>query len=631
MTLGSRLVVLLSIAVAATLIGGSGQATAAPANDNFAARQTITGALPITVAASNISATAEMGEPQIGGNDPRKTIWFSWTSTVNGTMVVDMCDDGFTGYKFSFLAIGVRTGATLGTLMTTATGTGQCLVRFPATVGTVYHFQVDYHDEGNFNFKLRNLNPPANDNFAGAANLGSALPTSFDSSTVDSGWEAGEPAALGGTSQSRSVWFTWTAPASERIRLSVCSITSVDGATNKAVIAYTGATLATLSEAAKVGVNQCSVDFMVTAGTSYKFAVSGTVKGEFLFTLDLKKAPPPTNDNFASGQVVGPGLPIRIQGNNDFASAEPMEPKHGGIGNPAFHSVWYRWTPAQSGTVRVRACNPKLASELRTSIYTGATLATLVEISKVPPYSPHCSVTADVAAGTEYRIAVDAQPGSDTAGPFELDIHTLAIPANDLFADAQNIGTGFPQTVKGTTVDSFQEVGEPAHSSEGYSSPVGSVWYRWKASSDLPVIFEVCSPGEYASRVAVFSGSTLEDLKLLDDSFEGCRNGGVGGRLAIPPVSGTTYRISVTPVSVQIEAPFTLRVIGPTSAAAPFNLKKAIAKCKKKFPGKSAKAKRKRSNCIKAARRKAALIKCARIKDKKKRSKCTKSARRRFK
>ena len=613
------------------MLAGSGQAAAAPANDNFAARQTISGTLPITVAANNIGATAEAGEPQIGGNEAQKSIWLSWTSTVNGTMVVDMCEDGFTGVPFAFLAVGVRTGATLGTLMTSAVGTGECLIRFAATLGTVYHFQVDYHEEGNFNFKLRTLNPPTNDNFAGATNLASALPTSINSSTVDSGWEAGEPAALGGASQSRSVWFTWTAPDDARIRVSVCDITSVDGATNKAVIAYTGATLATLVEVAKVGVNQCAMDFLVAAGTTYRIAVSGTIKGEFLFTLGLKPAPAPANDNFANAQVVGPALPIKIPGNNDFASSEPLEPKHGGIGNSAFHSLWYSWTPAQSGTVRVRACNPDLQSELRVSIYTGATLATLAEVSKVPPYAPHCSVTADVVAGTEYSIAVDSQPSADTAGPFELDVHRLAIPANDLFANARNLGTGFPLKTNGTTVDSFQEEGEPAHTTDGYSSPVGSVWYRWTAASDLPVIFEVCSPGEYANRIALFSGSTFEDLELIDDSAEGCRNGGVGGRLAIAPVRGTSYRISVTPVRVQIEAPFTLRTIGPKATKAPFNLKKAIAKCKKKFPGKKAKAKRKRSRCIKAARKKAALIKCKKLKNKKKRNKCVKSARRRFK
>lgn len=614
----------------ASLGGHLTAASAAPSNDNFAARQTVSGPLPITAAANNIGATAEAGEPQIGGNDAQKSIWFSWTSTVNGTMVVDMCEAGFTGYPFAFLAIGVRTGATLGTLMPTATGTGDCLVRFPATLGTIYHFQVDYHEEGNFNFRLRALNPPANDNFAGATGLGSALPTSINSSTVDSGWEAGEPAALGGTSQSRSVWFTWTASASSRIRVSMCELTSVDGATNNAVIIYTGATLATLVEAAKVGVNQCNVDFPVTAGTTYRIAVSGNIKGEFLFTLALKAAPLPANDNFANAQVVGPALPIKVQGNNDFATGEPMEPQHGGIGNPPFHSLWYRWTPAQSGTVRVRACNPGLQGELRVSIYSGATLATLVEISQPPPYGPHCSVTADVVAGTEYRIAVDSQPSADTAGPFELDVHTLAIPANDLFANARNLGTGYPLSVSGTTVDSFQEEGEPAHT-ESYSSPVGSVWYRWTASSDLPVIFEVCSPGTIANRITLWSGTSFEDLKQLDDSSEGCRNGGVGGRLAIAPVRGTSYRISVTPVKVQIEAPFTLRAIGPRATTAPFNLGKAIAKCRKQFPGRKSKAKRKRSRCIKAARKKAALIKCRKITNKTKRDKCIRNARKRFK
>lgn len=630
-----RSLVIVPLLACGLLVGLTASASAAPANDNFSARQMISGPLPITVPASNIGATAEVGEPNIGGNSPQQSVWFSWVAPAGGPMVIDMCDDGFTGGQFSFLAVGVRTGATLGTLASVAETAGKCLIRFPALIGVTYHFQVDYRsDQGNFDFKLRALAPPPNDNFASPVNLASALPTSTNGSTVDSGWQAGEPAGMGGSSQSRSVWFTWTAPSSQRVRLSMCDLFPVDGATNNFVAAYTGATLGTLVEVAKVNSSRCTVDFPVVAGTTYRIGVSGNIQGEFLFTLGLKSAPAPANDNFAAAQVIGPGLPVRIEGNNDFATAEAGEPDHGGISNDAYHSVWYRWTPATSGKVRVRACNPELSAELRVSVYTGATLATLIDVGEKPSYAPHCSVVADVVAGTTYQIAVDSQPFDGTHGPFELDVHALATPANDLFANAGNIGAGYPFSFAGTTVDSFPEEGEPAH--DGYSSGyVGSVWYQWTADSDEPVIFEACSTGTIANRIALWSGSTLEELEHIDAATEGCRNGQVGGRLALAPVNGATYAISVSTIEEQMEAPFTLRVIGPAKVITPkppdnaFNLKKAIAKCKK-IKGKGRKAKRKRANCVKAARKKAAIIKCKKIKNAKQRNVCIKKARKKF-
>ncbi len=91
------------------------------------------------------------------------------------------------------------------------------------------------------------------------------------------------------------------------------------------------------------------------------------------------------------------------------------------------------------------------------------------------------------------------------------------------------------------------------------------------------------------------------------------------------------YRIVVSPVLRDFETDFILTGVDPSFRPAPaFNLKKAIAKCRK-IKGKGAKAKRKRANCIKAARLKAAIIKCRKITDKKAQAVCVKKARQRFK
>ena len=348
-----------------------------------------------------------------------------------------------------------------------------------------------------------------------------------------------------------------------------------------------------------------------------------------------KAAPPPPNDNFASAQVVGPGIPVDATGNNEYATEEPGEPDdHGGYPSGTSRSVWFSWTAGVSGRIRVKACNPDL--NFFTSVYAGATLATLTDVSEGFDYAS-CSRFFDAVAGTQYRIAVAGGPFEETYGPVDFNIHQVALPANDAFDAAINLGSGLSVTRTGTTVDSTTEVNEPDHGS--YGSDGGSVWYRWTAPNDQPVVLSACSRGE-ANEITVYddlsdpepSQTGMNALREIDFDNDSCRGGLKGGRMAIAPVKGKEYKIVVSPAVEDYESSFTLAIKGIASPKpAGFNLKKAIAKCRKKFPGKSGKAKRKRANCIKAARRKAALIKCAKIKNKKKRSTCIKSARRRFK
>ena len=619
-----RRLALLPLVAGALLALPAASVMAAPANDNFSAAQTVGPALPVSVSASTIDATAEVGEPAIFGNTPQASVWFRWIAPANGSTVVDLCGAGFTGSDFPTERIAVRTGASLLAQVLGAERAGECNLRFNAVAGTTYNILVDYgFDLGNFTFRLRQLAPPANNNFATSAVIPPALPTQLDGTNLDSGWEAGEPAALGGVNSSRSVWYSWTPAASGRVRFDFCDYEPIVGASNFIIALYTGNTLGTLVPVASG--NNCDMDVPVVAGTTYRLAFSGTSSGEMNFTLKLSAAPPPPNDDFANAAAIGPGLPVTANGNNDFATVEAGEPGHGGI-NPAFRSVWYRWTPAASGQVRVRGCSRDY--DARVSVYTGATVATLTRINDEPPYAPHCGVTFTAVAGTTYSIAVGGGPFTASYGPFEFDVHWLEIPANDNLAQAVKLGASQKFKVSGTTIDATFEDGEPSHDfSFGPNGP--SVWYQWTAPDEDPMIIEACAPEE-AVRVAVYSGSAFPELKKIVQSAEGCR-AGVGGRLAIAPDKGTVYRIVVSPVLRDFETDFILTGVDPSFRPAPaFNLKKAIAKCRK-IKGKGAKAKRKRANCIKAARLKAAIIKCRKITDKKAQAVCVKKARQRFK
>lgn len=604
-------------------ISASG-ALAAPANDNFANAQTVGPALPATTAASNIGATAEPGEPDTYSNDAVSSVWFKWTAPASGIVVVDLCTAGFTGGSSPFTMIAVRTGASLGALALVAETVGRCSLRFNAVNGTNYKIQIDYRtDEGNFNFKLRKLAPPPNDNFAGATTVGPALPVSVNSTTVDSGWQAGEPAALGGTTDSRSVWFNWTPAATGHVRIDVCDYTRVDGAANKIIAIYTGNTLGTLALVRSENTN-CQFDFDVTAGVPQRIAVSGDISGELNLKLKLSSAPPPSNDNYSGAITVGPSLPIKVQGNNDFATSEAGEPNHSEFMG-AYHSVWYKWKAPATQAVRVRVCAEGYGARL--GLYTGAP-GGFTRVGTPPPWGPYCSAVLQAVAGTTYSIAAAGGPQDNSYGPFTLDIHALARPANDDFANARDVGSALPVSIEGTTVDAGIENYDP--------SSYPTVWYKWTAPSDDAMIFSACS-SVHPADIGVYSGSDQMNLKEVARADEGCRNGLKGGRLAIAPESGKTYRIAVTTAERDDEAPFTLTAIGPPVVKDPiveppvitppkntFNLAKEIKKCKK------IKSKKKRATCIKKAKKKAAIIKCKKIKNGQSRTKCIKKARKRY-
>lgn len=166
---------------------------------------------------------------------------------------------------------------------------------------------------------------------------------------------------------SRSVWFSWTAPAAGPVQMDVCDYERVSGPGNRALIVYTGNTLGTLVALAP-GSGNCEVSFVAAAGTTYRIAYSGNISGEMNFTLRLKSAPPPPNDNFANAVVVGPNLPVLVAGSNEFATAQAGEPEHTGSGFPAARSVWYDWTPAASG--RVSPSRPAARTTALVSAYT---------------------------------------------------------------------------------------------------------------------------------------------------------------------------------------------------------------------------------------------------------------------
>ncbi|MGA8744406.1 MAG: hypothetical protein WB507_00900 [Solirubrobacterales bacterium] len=630
-----------AIAVVATLLGALALATpagAAPANDDIVNAQTVGPGLPVSVAASSVGATGESGET-VYGNPATESVWFQWTPSTSTAAIVDLCSSGFTGGSATF-GIGVYTGGTtFSSLTKVADIAGPCKLEFSAIAATTYKIQVDFlHAQGKFTFTLRTPQPPANDNFASAQNLGTTLPVSVSGTTIDATWESGEPAALGGFENSRSVWYSWTSPITGHVQLSGCPFETQPGsAANKTIGVYSGTSLGTLTEV--VQTSNCTVEFPVTSGSEYKIAFSGSIRGEGTFTLGLRNAPPPTNDDLADATVIGPTLPLAVQGDNSFATIEAGESAVpiSGLTDDS-HSVWYQWTPSVSERVKLNACR---LDQPRLGVFTGTSISSLVVATEPQSRSPYCEVELSAVAGTTYEIAIAGDSFNDGTGPFELEIHKVSRPLNDNFVDAITIGPDLPISIAGNNTDATVEMGEPSPALN--YEPIATVWYRWDSNFNGPVDISTCG-SETSDFVSVHTGSTFAAMNRVVPSGEdepgACDLAQQAGSIErFVSAAGTTYWIQVSSLSRGIEGPFRLTIIDPNAkpslppvivpvvTKSRSGLKRAIEQCEEKFTGKGRKSLRKRADCIKKARRKAAIARCHKIANPSQRKRCIQRAR----
>jgi len=388
---------------------------------------------------------------------------------------------------------------------------------------------------------------PANDGFAQATFLADPE-VSVSGTTVEATEEAGEPDHAG-VSGGSSVWYSWTAPSSGPVTISTCPYTELHPDTVLAV--YTGATLGDLTPVASSDDSPVAckpfgseVELEVTAGTTYRIAVDSR-GAEGIFSLDIEF--PPTNDSFAAAKPLsffGGG------GSTVFATKEPGEPDH--AGSPGGHSLWFSWTPTESGPVEFYACGVDVDVDTLLAVYSGDSLGALTPIASnddaaggrefglCEPQAGYSEVGFDAVAGTTYRVAVDTKLPGDVSLSFE------RAPDNDAFANARVLDAELsPWPAGGSNRMASEEVGEPDHAGGAGGR---SVWFSWTAPSSGPLHVTTCTrDGNLDTLLAVYTGSSVEALAPLasddDSSHDNCRASDSEVELSV--VAGTTYRIAV--------------------------------------------------------------------------------------
>ena len=253
-------------------------------------------------------------------------------------------------------------------------------------------------------------------------------------------------------------------------------------------------------------------------------------------TVSINAAP--ANDMFANaGTISGEGG--SITGTTAKATREAGEPTPlpVSVWGTTGKSIWYAWTAPTSGAVTFTTEDSGYDTML--ALYGGSSITGLTSLGANDDASPGhlwSSVTADVTAGTTYRIVVDGW--NNRSGSTKLNWSlTPGTPENDSLANATMI-TGSEGTLRASNDHSTHEPGEPSHGSGG----AHSIWYRWVAPGAGNVTFATSS-STFPTLLGAYTGASMGSLAPVPTSNQ--PSGANDRTMTFAVTSGTTYLVAV--------------------------------------------------------------------------------------
>ena len=242
---------------------------AAPANDLFADRFTLSGTA-VATSGSNNSAGSEPGEPNHAGYFGGHSVWWTWTAPTDGVVVLNTTNNSFQ------TALAVYTGSNVSALSLVAANAYysgySSLLTFNAVAGNVYQIAVatTYGLGGPFDLNLNYR--PGNDIFTNRYAL-SGSRTTVTGSNFLATKEPSEPNHAGNFG-GKSVWWTWMA-----LTNALVTVDTIGSSFDTLLAIYTGTNVSGLalvaSDDENGATNTSLVAFSVVAGATYQIAVDG--------------------------------------------------------------------------------------------------------------------------------------------------------------------------------------------------------------------------------------------------------------------------------------------------------------------------------------------------------------------
>lgn len=244
---------------------------------------------------------------------------------------------------------------------------------------------------------------------------------------------------------------------------------------------------------------------LVTAALAAAVAVMFQVGVAQAVVHGLLGADAPGNDALAAAETVDPSA-AQIDGSTDGAGTETSE-NDAAAGDP---TVWYRFTPATSGTVYLSASTDDPPT---VRVYTG----TVFPLTAVPSDAADGAVAFDAAAGTPYLLQVD---GGSTPGAFDFSLiqQPVAVPDDDdldaavsLDEAVNELGAATGDLADGSTDGATTQDGEPG-------GATATVWYSWTVPADGARLDLAVDGGH---TLGVYSGTDVAALQQVSADAAG--------------------------------------------------------------------------------------------------------------
>ena len=498
----------------------TGTPARAPANDDFAAAETISGSSgnrPFDL----LRSTTEPGEPLLQADrnaaqtlkwDAAQTLWYEWRAPAQGLHWFS-AREVLPGNR-----VDIFRGDRLVDLERLAFGASGAI--FFAEAGQNYRIRLvtpALNDAGTLHWSEGR---PINDDF-GAATAIASKDGSIDGNNLGAGMEPGE--WFGNTAA--TVWYRWTAA-----RDGLVSFHVEDGAAFR-TFAFVGSQVSSLRLVSEYPSNYAT--FRARAGRRYQIAV-GALDAKTLgqpFTLRWEHlpadSPVESNDDFQRAtELPSASSSFAAVDIDPLASVEPDEPAQTGV-----RTKWWAWSAPATGrfTFRLTATQSLL---FRVAAFSGASLADarLLAMSEERDVTPEFTFAATEGQG--YRISLGFLADDIAAfdqGSATAELHWAPTPANDGLAMAASIG-GAAGSVSGNNQYATTERDEPSQGL-GHSS----LWWRFEAPNSGAYRFETTGPAQ-----------TLAIFRRNGDGFSGLELIATGGaELVFNAESGTRYAIRV--------------------------------------------------------------------------------------
>lgn len=551
-----------------------------PAHDDFAEALEITSlSSPFATSTSAAGATTETGEPGFSCSNNYRTIWFKHTASSGDLLTAD------TFGSPADTKLSVSTGTALSSLVAVAGGcndnhsagsTLNSAVTFTPTSGTTYYFQVGVPFASlstDFTFNLRKEAAPANDAFASATEVPSALayqttPTFADAvRTVAATTESGEPGASGCLAPAKTVWYKFV-PTQTALVL----INTFGSNFDTIIDLHQGTTLAGLTSSGVCNNNiapgyQSKIEFTAQAGTTYYLRAGGASNQGGILHVAVQAFLVPENDLLANATAITSLPATHTVTSTSAASRQTGEPQPNDPDDGVDHcgqsgkTVWYKYTPTAPKLLAVDTFPSGGSFNTVIAVYTTTTsTASVADLTFVDCNNDHhlgtglqSSFAFDALAGNTYYIQVGGYFGVGGALTFHLKDVTDMRSEGDPIDTPVNMNlitpVGGKRTHQNQTFSSdvtATTAGRDAAEGQPCGGIAATVWYRFSPSTPMELI-PTATPtdGDFRMVMATYVEGPTGDLTLLDcvaQSEPGVRT---TSSAPIQASAGVTYKFQV--------------------------------------------------------------------------------------